>query len=115
MTLASPPEPRHIGAVNWLGLWTLIVKETERFMSVYVQSILAPTLTSLLYFIVFSFAMSGNGRGDVGGVPYLTFLAPGLIMMSIAQHAFLNTVTSLLVSKIQGNIVDVVMTPLSPV
>ena len=114
MSLSSLPvlAPRPIGAVNWRGLWVLIGKETGRFVKVYAQTIIAPVVSTLLFYIVFAFALGGNQR-NMGDVPYLTFLAPGLVMMSMAQNAFANTSSSLLISKVQGNIVDVLMPPLS--
>lgn len=105
-------KPRHLGAVNWIGLCTLTRKETERFVSVYSQTIIAPVITTLLFYVVFSLALGGNGR-EIVGVPYMAFLAPGLIMMSMAQNAFANTSSSMVISKVQGNIVDVLMPPLS--
>ncbi|MDR3424476.1 MAG: ABC transporter permease [Alphaproteobacteria bacterium] len=111
-SLIPSPRPRFIGFVNWLGLGTLIAKEIERFLGVYTTTILAPVVTTLLYFTVFAFAFGGSLR-SVGAVPFLAFLAPGLVMMSMAQNAFINTSSSLVISKIQGNIVDVLMPPLS--
>ena len=104
--------PRPIGAVNWLGLGTMIDKEVWRFLTIYAQTIIAPVVTTLLFFVVFAFALGGDQR-SIGGVSYLTFLAPGLIMMSMAQNAFVNTSSSIVISKVQGNIVDVLMPPLS--
>ncbi|MBV8061919.1 MAG: ABC transporter permease [Alphaproteobacteria bacterium] len=109
---ADFPHPRQLGAVNWLGLWVLTRKETERFLKVYAQALLAPVITTLLFYAVFSLAL-GGGQRMVGDVPYMTFLAPGLVMMSMAQNAFANTSSSLVISKVQGNIVDVLMPPLS--
>ena len=112
---SGPPgiEPRAIGAVHWLGLWTLYRKEIQRFAKIVTQSLLAPIVTTLLFLSVFSLAM-GDVVRDVGGVPFVEFLAPGLVMMAIVQSAFQNTAGSLLISKIQGNVVDVLMSPLSP-
>ena len=112
-TPPTPPQPRQLGAVNWLGLWTLTGKETGRFIKVYAQTILAPVITTLLFYMVFSLALGGNQR-MIGAIPYLDFLAPGLIMMSMAQSAFANTSSSIVISKVQGNIVDVLMPPISP-
>lgn len=114
MSLSSVPvlRPRPIGMVNWRGLWVLIGKEIGRFVKVYAQTIVAPVVTTLLFYIVFAFALGGNQR-SIGAIPYLSFLAPGLIMMSMAQNAFANTSSSLVISKVQGNIVDVLMPPLS--
>ena len=107
-----PPRLYATGPVNWLGLWTLTAKETSRFLKVYAQTIVAPVVTTLLYYIVFALAFGGLRR-TIGAMPYLTFLAPGLVMMSMAQNAFANTSSSLVISKVQGNIVDVLMPPLS--
>ncbi|MFY9288128.1 MAG: ABC transporter permease [Alphaproteobacteria bacterium] len=114
MTLITlkTPQPRVLGAVNWLGLKTLIGKETGRFIKVYAQTIVAPVITTLLFYLVFSLALGGAER-TIGDVPYMAFLAPGLIMMSMTQNAFANTSSSMVISKIQGNIVDVLMPPLS--
>ncbi|MFQ5561935.1 MAG: ABC transporter permease [Parvularculaceae bacterium] len=104
---------RRFGAVNWLGLWTLYVKEVRRFLKVAFQTIIAPVISTLLFLVVFMQAF-GAARGDVGGVPYIVFLAPGLIMMAILTNAFANSSSSLMISKVQGSIVDVLMPPLSP-
>lgn len=105
------PQPRVIGYINWLGLWTLYMKEVRRFTSVYTQTLMAPIVTTLLFLTIFWLALGGAVR-EVGGVPFLAFLAPGLVMMAIAQNAFANTSSSFVISKIQGNIVDVLMPPL---
>ncbi len=104
--------PRSYGAVNWRGLWTLYLKEVQRFLKVITQTVLAPVVTTLLFFAVFALALGGAVR-QIGGLPFIDFLAPGLIMMATTQNAFANTSSSLMISKIQGNIVDVLMPPLS--
>ncbi len=111
--LPGPPMVRPIGAVNWRGLWTLYVREITRFYKVGTQTLAAPVITTLLFFTIFSVALGGDAR-MVGDLPLAVFLAPGLIMMSILQNSFANTSSSILVSKVQGNIVDVLMPPLSP-
>jgi ABC-2 type transport system permease protein len=113
MTEEGAPRPRHIGAVNWLGLWTLYAREVRRFIKVGMQTVVAPVVTTLLFLAIFLLALSGQQR-VVDGVPYLEFLAPGLVMMAMAQNAFANTSSSLMIAKVQGNIVDVLMPPLSP-
>jgi ABC-2 type transport system permease protein len=110
---ALPPAPRRIGAVNWVGLWTLYLKEVRRFVKVATQTVLAPLVTTLLFLAIFSLAL-GRASATIGGVPYLQFLAPGLVMMAMVQNAFANTSSSIMIAKIQGNIVDVLMPPLSP-
>jgi ABC-2 type transport system permease protein len=107
-----PPMPRHYGRFNWLGLWTLYLREVRRFFKVGVQTVAAPVVTQLLLLAVFALSLGGSMR-QMGGVPFAEFLAPGLIMMAMAQNAFANTSSSLVISKIQGNIVDSLMPPLS--
>ncbi len=114
MPNAAPvPSPRRLGSVNWLGLWTLTAKEVRRFLKVYFQTIVAPVVTTLLFLAIFVLAI-GRSSVQAAGLPYAEFLAPGLIMMAITQNAFANTSSSLIISKVQGNIVDVLMPPLSP-
>lgn len=105
--------PRRLGMMNFIGLVTLVRKEVGRFTSVYIQTILAPMITTLLFYTVFAVAFGGDAR-MIGNVPYMTFLIPGLVMMSMIQNAFANTSSSLMISKVQGNIVDILMPPLSP-
>lgn len=108
-----PRPPRRIGRVNWLGLWTLYAREVHRFLKIVGQTVLAPVVTTLLFLAIFALAL-GKAVETVGGVPFLVFLAPGLTMMAMAQNAFANTASSLIIQKIQGNIVDLLMAPLSP-
>jgi ABC-2 type transport system permease protein len=108
-----PPQgvPR-IGGVNRLGLWTLYMKEVRRFFKVQTQTIWAPAVTTLLYLMIFTVALGRGGR-EVLGVPFASFVAPGLIIMGMVNNAFANASFSLLVGKIQGTIVDYLMPPLS--
>src|SRR5215213_7005727 len=98
--------------VNWGGLKTLYLKEVRRFFKVQLQTIWAPAVTTLLFLVIFTVALGRSGR-TVMGVPFADFLAPGLIVMGMLQNAFANSSFSLLVGKIQGNIVDYLMPPLS--
>lgn len=106
-------KPRHIPRLNAIGLTTLIRKEVGRFLNVYTQTIIAPMVTALLFYAVFALAFGGLAREIGEGVPYMTFIAPGLIMMTMVQNAFANTSSSIVIAKVQGNIVDVLMPPLS--
>jgi ABC-2 type transport system permease protein len=101
-----------IRSVNWGGLKTLYLKEVRRFFKVQLQTIWAPAITTLLFLVIFTVALGRTGR-NVMGVPFADFLAPGLIIMGMIQAAFANSSFSLLVGKIQGNIVDYLMPPLS--
>ncbi|WP_155264250.1 ABC transporter permease [Sphingomonas segetis] len=98
--------------VNWGGLRTLYIKEVRRFFKVQLQTVWAPAITTLLYLAIFTIALGGSGR-SVMGVHFADFIAPGLIVMAMMQNAFANASFSLLVGKIQGNIVDYLMPPLS--
>lgn len=100
------------GDINVIGLWTLYVKEVRRFIKVITQTVLAPLITTLVFLAIFSLAI-GADRPAVGGVAFVDFLAPGLIVMAIVQNAFANTSSSIMIAKVQGNIVDYLMPPLS--
>lgn len=100
------------GLVNLLGVWTLYVKEVMRFVKVLPQTVFAPVATTLLFMIVFKTALA-SGRSTGSALPIAVFLAPGLIMMQVIQNAFMNVSSSILVAKVQGNIVDFLMPPLS--
>ena len=104
---------KRFGYVNWLGFFTLYKKEILRFFKVVFQTIFSPLITSLLFLMVLSLAI-GNERGGALGYPFITFLAPGLIAMQIIQQAFAHTSSSIMIGKIQGNIVDILYAPLSP-
>ncbi len=103
---------RSIGAVNWVGLKTLYMKEVRRFMKVQLQTIWAPAITTLLFLAIFTVAL-GRGGFQILGVPFADFIAPGLIVMAMIQNAFANSSFGLLVGKVQGTIVDYLMPPLS--
>lgn len=108
----EPIAPRKMTGMNVVGLQTLIGKEVGRFMNVYTQTVVAPVITTLLFYAVFALAFGGITR-TIGDIPYLIFLAPGLVMMTMVQNAFANTSSSMVIAKLQGNIVDVLMPPLS--
>ena len=104
---------KNFGYVNWLGFFTLYEKEILRFLKVAIQTVISPLVTSLLFLMVLSLAI-GNERGGALGYPFISFLAPGLIAMQIIQQAFSHSSSSIMIGKIQGNIVDVLYAPLSP-
>ncbi len=103
---------KKFGYVNWIGFWTLYKKEVLRFLIVVIQTVISPLVTSLLFLLVLSLAI-GNERGEVLGYPFLTFLAPGLIAMQVIQQAFSHSSSSIMIGKIQGNIVDILYAPLT--
>ena len=103
---------RRFGLINWVGAWTLYKKEVLRFLIVWIQTIFSPLISSLLFLLVLSLAI-GADRGDVLGVPFINFLAPGLISMQVIQQSFSHSSSSFMIGKIQGNIVDLLYAPLS--
>jgi ABC-2 type transport system permease protein len=110
--LQSEPGSPVLSGVNWVGLKTLYIKEVRRFFKVQTQTVWAPAVTTLLYLVIFTVALGRGGR-TVMGVDFADFLAPGLIVMAMLQNAFANASFSLLVGKMQGNIVDYLLPPLS--
>jgi ABC-2 type transport system permease protein len=95
-----------------IGFWTLFKKEILRFWKVLLQTVAAPILTALLYMLIFSHVLASHVQ-VYPGVGYTAFLMPGLVMMSLLQNAFANSSSSLIQSKITGNIVFVLLPPLS--
>ncbi|HXR56756.1 MAG TPA: ABC transporter permease [Casimicrobiaceae bacterium] len=96
------------------GLLTLLQKELLRFWKVSFQTIAAPVLTALLYLLIFSHVLESRVSVFNGQVRYTAFLVPGLVMMSVLQNAFANASSSLIQSKITGNLIFVLLPPLSP-
>jgi len=96
------------------GWLTLLYKELLRFWKVSFQTILAPVLTALLYLLIFSHVLESHVSVFDGRVRYSEFLVPGLVMMSVLQNAFANSSSSLIQSKITGNLIFVLLPPLSP-
>jgi ABC-2 type transport system permease protein len=108
----SVPRLPYSVATAMSGFSTLLYKELLRFWKVAFQTIAAPVLTTLLYLLIFSHVMQGQAR-VYGAVPYSAFLVPGLVMMAVLQNAFANSSSSLIQSKITGNIIFVLLPPLS--
>ena len=100
--------------INFLGTYTLILREQKRFTAVWTQTILAPIVTSILFLTVFSFVLA-NRKIQIEEFDYTFFIAPGILTMSVMQNSFANTSSSLLISKVQGNIVDTLLAPLRPI
>src|SRR5262249_30038380 len=93
-----------------IGFRTLLLKETRRFLKVPGQTVAAPVVTALLYFVAFGFSL--GSRAEVHGVPFIRFIVPGLVMFPLLGNAFLNTASSLFIAKVQGTIVDLLVAPL---
>lgn len=101
-----------IAVSPWRGPWTLFKKELLRFWRVSFQTVAAPVMTALLYLLIFSHVLEGRVQ-VYPGVEYTSFLIPGLIMMSLLQNSFANSSSSLIQSKVMGNIIFILLTPIS--
>jgi ABC-2 type transport system permease protein len=115
-TAAQPaglPLPRDYGAVNWIGVQTLYLKECRRFWKVGLQTVAAPVVTTLLYMMIFVVAMNG-ATPLLEGVSYARFVTPGLVMMALLNNAFANSSSSLIQMKMNGTAPDILTPPLSP-
>ena len=99
---------------NQRGFYTLLKKEVMRFWAVLAQTVTAPVITALLYLLVFAQALQGREVAGYPGISYTQFLLPGLVMMTVIQNAFANTSSSLIQSKVMGNLVFTLMAPLAP-
>lgn len=101
-----------VSAAPWVGFRTLLFKEVLRFWKVAFQTVAAPVLNALLFLLIFSHVLDRHVTvyGEIG---YTTFLVPGLVMMSLLQNAFANSSSSLIQSKITGNIIFVLLPPIS--
>ena len=97
---------------SYLSVYSLFKKEVLRFLKVGIQTVIGPAVSSLLFLAVFSLAL-GKSVQTINGVNFSNFIAPGLIMMTILQNAFANSASSIGQAKFQGNIVDILMAPLS--
>ncbi len=94
------------------GLWTLFAKEVRRFLRVPGQTLLSPVVTTVLYFVVFGWSLGGR-LADVEGIPYARFIVPGLVALGVVSNAYSNTASSLFVMKLQGTVVDLLVSPLT--
>ena len=97
---------------NLIGLATIVRKETRRILRIWVQTIVPPAITMTLYFVIFG-SLIGQRIGAMDGVPYMTFIAPGLIMMSVISNSFGNVVSSFFSSKMQNHIEEMLVSPMS--
>jgi len=110
-------EPRRYGAVNWIGLKTLVTREVMRFMKVSAQTVIAPLMQTMLFLAIFSLAWGARPWGVTPpgqvDIPFVSGLTAGLVMMAVISNSFMNTSSSLVIAKVQGNSVDFLMPPLS--
>ncbi len=97
---------------QWVAFITLTKKEIKRILRIWPQTLLPPAITMSLYFLIFG-KMIGSRVGEMGGVPYMQFIVPGLIMMSIITNSYSNVVSSFFSTKFHGNIEEMLVSPVS--
>ena len=118
--VSAPSDPiaaapaRGLLMVNVIGLGTIAHKEIRRVLRIWIQTIIPPAITMTLYFIIFG-SLIGSRIGEMDGVPYTTFIAPGLIMMAVIQNSFGNVVSSFFSGKLQQHLEEMLVSPLSVV
>jgi ABC-2 type transport system permease protein len=98
--------------VNAVGLATIVQREFRRIVRIWLQTIVPPAITMTLYFVIFG-SLIGRRIGDMDGVPYMTFIAPGLIMMSVISNSFGNVVSSFFSGKMQMHLEEMLVSPMS--
>lgn len=95
---------------NWIAFQTIVTKEITRFLRVWTQTILPSAITMTLYFVIFGHLM-GRRIGAFEGVPYIQYIAPGLIMMSVITNAYSNVTSSFFLAKFQRSIEEILVSP----
>ncbi len=97
---------------SWIALYTLLRRETVRILRIWPQTLMPQLITMVLYFIIFGDVM-GRKIGEMNGIPYIEYIAPGLIMMSIISSSYMNTVSTFFFAKFQRNIEEMLVSPMS--
>lgn len=97
-------------ARNWIAFQSIINKETNRFMRIWVQTLVPPAITMTLYFLIFG-TLIGSRIGDMGGFTYMEFIVPGLIMMSVITNSYANVASSFFSAKFQRNVEELLVAP----
>ncbi|KKL03381.1 ABC transporter permease [Rheinheimera mesophila] len=95
---------------NLIALQSILYKETNRFMRIWVQTLVPPAITMTLYFVIFG-ALVGSRIGEMGGFSYMEFIVPGLIMMSVITNSYSNVASSFFSAKFQRNVEELLVAP----
>lgn len=99
--------------IQWVAFNTIFHKEVRRFMRIWAQTLLPPAITMTLYFVIFG-QLIGKRVGDMGGVDYMAFIVPGLIMMSVITSAYSNVSSSFFSNKFQHSVEELMVAPVHP-
>jgi len=100
--------------VQWVAFSTIVTKEVRRFMRIWQQTLLPPAITMTLYFVIFGHLI-GERIGEMGGVSYMAFIVPGLIMMSVITNAYANVSSSFFSNKFQRSVEEMMVAPIHPI
>jgi ABC-2 type transport system permease protein len=100
--------------VQWVAFNTILVKEVRRFMRIWQQTLLPPAITMTLYFVIFG-TLIGSRIGEMGGVDYMSFIFPGLIMLSVITNAYGNVSSSFVINKFKQSVAEMIGAPFNPV
>jgi len=96
---------------NLVGLQTIVIKEVTRLLRIWPQTIVPPVITTMLYYVIFG-KIIGSRVGEMGNVPYMHFIVPGLVMMSVINNAYTNVVSSFFSAKFQRNVEEMLVSPM---
>ncbi len=107
------PIHRSLFSIQWVAFKTIVVKEVRRFMRIWQQTLIPPAITMTLYFIIFG-NLIGSRIGDMGGFDYMSFIVPGLIMMSVITNAYGNVASSFFGNKFQRSVEELMVSPVFP-
>lgn len=97
---------------QWIAFYTITYKEVRRFLRIWLQTLLPPAITMSLYFVIFG-GLVGSRVGDMGGFDYMSYIAPGLIMMSVIQNSYSNVVSSFFGTKFHRSVEELLVSPVS--
>jgi len=107
----AAPRPLALGRVRWIGFQTIIIREFQRIIRIWSQTILPSAVTSTLYFVIFG-SVIGSRIGSMGGFDYMTYIAPGLIMQAVINNSYTNVVSSFFGAKFSKHIEELLVSPL---
>lgn len=110
-TEAAPAPPRSTMAVNWTGYKTIVIKEVNRILRIWAQTLVPPAITMTLYFVIFG-NLIGSRIGEMDGFDYMLFIVPGLVMMSVITNSYGNIVSSFFGAKFGKHVEELLISPL---
>jgi ABC-2 type transport system permease protein len=107
----APAPALDLGHIRWVGYKTIVIREYGRIIRIWGQTLVPSAVTATLYFVIFG-SLIGRRVGEMGGVPYMQYIAPGLIMMSVITNSYANVVSSFFGAKFGKHIEELLVSPL---